>query len=266
VTDPKYLSLSRWQKDFEENGKTRVVSLGHDSLFYYQALLDSIEEESVLFVRTRRPREETARSMVYMEENGHKLNMAASDPIQRARAVAINLTPNITNLTRWNEHWWFYSPLVDSKDVVLHIEESVWRQFTEFQMGLWFVDEVEARWQLLRKGRPKLSVLTLWWSKYVKEGEGSFVGMAKTVAHVLGLDLSPSLANQKPHKIPFAGEEHRTFRDWAKEQDLSYLKLANYSKTQCRLISDVQWGARATGRLLVDGNDEFQFLNTNTEP
>ena len=73
--------LPRWQKEFDTNGKKRVVSLGHDTLFYYPGLLDSLDEESVLFVRTRRPREETARSMVYMEENGHSLNMTASDPI-----------------------------------------------------------------------------------------------------------------------------------------------------------------------------------------
>jgi hypothetical protein len=103
----------------------------------------------------------------------------------------------------------------------------------------------------------------MWWSKYVKTGEGSFIAMVKTLAHVLGLDLSDKLENNKKHKTPFSKTaEFQTFRTWAREQDISYLKLANYSRIQRRLIADIQWGARPIGTLFVDGSNEFEFLRS----
>jgi hypothetical protein len=123
------------------------------------------------------------------------------------------------------------------------------------------VDEVEARWQLLRRSRPKLSGLEVWWSKYShRGGMPSFIHAGKTIARVLGLELSDKLSNNKRHQKPFAKKEHEKFMKWAREQDRAYLKLANYSKPQRRLIKRIQWGRHPKQRLFIDGRLESKLL------
>jgi hypothetical protein len=122
--------LPHWKEEMQNHEKTKLVSLGHDSLYYYPALCTDINETSMLFVRTRRPREESARSMVYMVQENGKLNMSL--------AAALLTSPNIMDGEggkRWSEHWWFYNPLINKKAVALKLDKEVWLTLNQFQMG-----------------------------------------------------------------------------------------------------------------------------------
>ena len=145
--------------------------------------------------------------------------------------------------------------MVARKNVVLKIPEKVWLGFTQFQMGLWFVDEVEARWQRLRRSHPNLSFLTLWWSKNVKQGNGSFMSTAKTLAAVLGLQLADIVKDHKKHSHKQSKAERMKFRRWARRQDAEYRKQARYTDAQRRLITQVQWGKEPKSKLCLGGFD-----------
>jgi hypothetical protein len=218
--------LPEWRNYLEYEGKKRIVSFGHDVLYYYKGLLETIDEKDLRFLRIRRPRDEVARSMIQDDVNGNEHLEG-------------------TNTTAWLLHWWFLSPMHNGQNIVMKMEPEVWSGLTQFQKGLWFVDEVEARWQQLRADHPSLRTSCFWWSKYVPDPEeGSFDAMAAKVASMLGLALSKDLADSKQHTTTLYGSDYDHFQAWAQEQDESYRDVAGYEDWQKELVQEVQWGMR----------------------
>jgi hypothetical protein len=116
-------------------GAQVLMDLGHYNLFYYNGLIEYFASEKyaserpenicrrMLFVRIRRPRIETAFSLVY-----HSSGKMISDV---CTAFAVNFCP--------------YS---NPHAVILHPpSRETWTSLSGFQQCLWLIDETNARWE-----------------------------------------------------------------------------------------------------------------------
>lgn len=161
-----------------------AVVVGHDILYYYRGILNVLPSEGldVLFVRLRRSRYEIATSWLSHAKR--------KDGCFRGS--------------------YRYCPLEATDSIILKVPPEKWKRLSSFGKGLWYVDEVEARWQtdIIRSGhavqrtvpfqnrcdantsaplaRPTGAVTyaEINWSKY---NQSSFSGVEHTMAQLLGL-------------------------------------------------------------------------------
>lgn len=100
-----------------------IFDLGHHNLYFLDALVDYFDNNrqfKALFVRLRRPRYETALSLMY-----------------QSKSVQYN---DICQLT------FRYCPLERVDEVIIKIRDKfLWKSLTIFQKALWLIDEVEER-------------------------------------------------------------------------------------------------------------------------
>ena len=179
---------------------------------------------------------ESTESLMAWAYSPEEAEALAQSEVQR---TSIHDCRNDPNTAGWLKHWWIYSPFNNTDNLVMKMDTEAWSGLSQFQKSLWFVDEVEARWQLLQVAHPSIETRSLWWSKYA---HGSFDAMAGKVATMLGLSLSESMGDSKQHAEVLGGDDYEKFKSWAYEQDQEYLKIADYSPEQLKLAKDVQWG------------------------
>ena len=133
-----------------------MVDMGHSNIYYYRGLIEYFTKlnpnnticDDVTFVRVRRHRYETMRSLMY---KGHKF------------------TPMQSYLYR-------YYPTENEANIILKLPD---QNRAELLNGtnpfFWYIDEVEARWQKLlqdTEDNPAVSTMELHWSSSHPE-EGS---------------------------------------------------------------------------------------------
>ena len=227
--------------------KRVAVVLGHETLYWYEGALKA--EESVALVRIRRVRYETADSWRASYEYGAAASGAAKP-------------------TRSGPGWFWFAPWLNCARVVLRLPEgngtseaascdasdardALWRtRLVAFQRALWFVDEVEARWQLLKRSDPAVAALVeVDWGKTDPD---SLRRVAAAIADLIGLEPTLSEKRKKHRQGPPEAQFSETRE--ARSLDLDYRALMRFSPRQVDLLrvvhdeSDAKWPHAAVVR------------------
>jgi len=184
--------------------KRAYVDFGHHSLFFIEGLLDAYPRSPIgsprpRLVRIRRGRFETALSWCDMP-GCNTLDATAENrlaPIGRSYSFSPHL----------------------SYPVRLAMPLQLWSQLTPTQKVMWYIDEVEARWQMLRAqgacanfsdGVPACVEVT--WSKYVQaqgsrcEKMDTFEEAGARVAAFMGLQPAGRRVHKQPHVKSLSGK------------------------------------------------------------
>ena len=211
----------------------RVAVLGHDVIFYFQGLQKMLNE--TVFIRLRRPRIETARSFTLNCQYGTNDPMEQFEPV-RAKTCWFQVPCKKKHQT----NAFTLCPLERSEDVVLTPPSvEVWVNLTYFQRALWYVDELEARWNLFLEANPSAKFIELAWSSGKPEVHGSMKEVHKSVADVLGLLPSVESHAVKQH-VKSKAKDPRMMSRFEK-QDREYQSKMEYTAKQISLISKVQF-------------------------
>ena len=167
-----------------------MVDMGHSNIYYYRGLIEYFTKlnpnnkicNHITFVRVRRNRYETMRSLMYQ---GH------------------DFTPLQTIFYR-------YYPTENEANIILKLPD---QNKAELLNGtnpfFWYIDEVEARWQKLlqdTENNPAVSTMELYWSSSHPE-EGSMADAIGVVAQLLGDDAHHA---RKIPKLQVHFTRHRT--------------------------------------------------------
>ena len=144
--------LPRWRQH------AHSLVLSHDTLYLYKGILAAVPLEQLLFVRIRRARHEFVESFGKYDAIGR--DWFHLEPTDHECAASAAATEAAT--------------------------AAVWSTLTTAEKAGWFHDEVEARWQQLRRAHPTLRVIELEWSK---ARAGSFEAMADALACAAGMRL-----------------------------------------------------------------------------
>lgn len=125
-------------------GATRLVYTGHLPLAFGMgpALIDALPPKSVRIVRFRRDRITTAVSLMALGPEGEDPWV---EPLDNAHEHAIHRPPTVVMNKRW-------FPKPTDAMVRLRVDHANWAIFNRFQKWLWYVDDMECRWQALRQG------------------------------------------------------------------------------------------------------------------
>ena len=114
--------------------KSIIVDFGHANLFYYRGIARHFLSRSrrggmytfckhLHFVRIRRERYESATSLMYRTPTRSKTSLCEDVP-------------------------YAYCPYNNSESVLLHpVSKTAWHDLGVLEQMLWYIDEVEARWQ-----------------------------------------------------------------------------------------------------------------------
>ena len=140
-----------------------AVVLSHDVLYLYKGIINSIPHDQLLFIYVKRRRSEFVRSF-------SQYRIMESD-------------------------YYYFTPM-DPGTVSSRVSRRIWSKMSMPEKAGWFYDEVDARWNELRKRHPHLSVLEVQWASGQR---GSFGKMAKSISTVLGLKLREQLPDLKHH-------------------------------------------------------------------
>ena len=202
---PVYLRQLRDCRSNQDNVPGTFLDIGHHVLFgLLYPLIDFLPRVTV--VRIRRPRVENA--MSYFEEG--KIPCSG-------RGMFV-LCP-----------WWH--------DAVLRPTREQWDELSGFQRCLWMIDEVEARWQLLRKRRPEAVGPALNWT----DGH-SIQDARQIIANLLdGRPSALSIANQRKHKTAEWEEKHTDLLERIPFLLEDYHRIMNFTHRQRRMISEQQF-------------------------
>ena len=115
-------------------------------------------------------------------------------------------------------------------EVALPVSRLTWAKLSDMQRVLWLIDEVEARWQRLRRAHPILPHLTVNWCT----GEQLAVAW-RAVADFIGEGhLSPKACPPRVHDKYDVSDEELSV------QDAQYQSIMNYSLPDLEMLRDVQ--------------------------
>jgi len=228
------------RRSYEATWAKRRVALvlGHETLYWYAGAIRA--ERNVAVVRIRRARYETADSW---REN------YAYEKVRGA-------------LERESPGWFWFAPWLNCDRVLLRLPargktseatscgasadaSDLWeRTFDSFQRALWFVDEVEARWQVLKRSSPDVAALVeLDWGSTDK---GSLDRVAAAIADLIGLRPVIPSKHAKKHRAGPAAAQFSESPE-ARRLDLAYRAAMRLSDTQRDLVavvhneSDAKW-------------------------
>lgn len=125
-------------------GATRLVYTGHVPMAFGMgpALIDALPPKSVRVVRFRRDRITTAVSLMAL---GPEEEDPWGEPTDNAQGQESRHLHGMTTNKRW-------FPKPTDAMVRLHVDLSNWTKLNRFQRWLWYVDDIECRWQALRHG------------------------------------------------------------------------------------------------------------------
>ena len=99
-----------------------------------------------------------------------------------------------------------------------------WLNLSEFQKGLWMIDEVEARWQKLSVEVSYLKYLEIYWGKMFR---GSLQAAAANIAQSIGIATYIDVGYSQEHAGKLSDLVHSNI-DYA-TQDRDYQELMRYS-------------------------------------
>mmetsp|Transcript_7168 Transcript_7168/g.10663 ORF Transcript_7168/g.10663 Transcript_7168/m.10663 type:complete len:311 (+) Transcript_7168:437-1369(+) len=204
-----YHALPFYQRAVNESHAEVVMDLGHANLFYYRGIAEAVKRRAqgfcthVTFVRIRRARYESAKSLMYT-------------------------TPGRLRHNLCTDVLYGYCPFHNIPAVVLNPpNRSVWQKFTVFQQALWLIDETEARWrQLVCKysSVEDISFVSLYWSSKIP---GSLERSIERVARLI--QGSPNHGTAKRTQVHSNNTPQGS--DNSVQQDMAYREAMGYSET-----------------------------------
>lgn len=123
-----------------QHGAKRLLYTGHVPMVFGlgPALIDSLPARSVRILRMRRDRIATALSLMALGPEAEDPWGSTEERDVRGRLLK---APSV------NRRWF---PRPTNAMVRLQVSSSAWTNFNRFQRWLWYVDDVECRWQALR--------------------------------------------------------------------------------------------------------------------
>lgn len=150
-----------------------IADLSHSSLFHYRGLINLAKQYpdqlSLHFIRIRRDRVETI----------------------------ISIT---SDMKYWEHDYYRYHPCENVPAVILKVNPQVWASFNRYVMALWFLDEVEARWNRMLAYNPQMPTTeVLWGSRWSNSVNESLT----EIANVIGtrrLNATSPAKNEHAHK------------------------------------------------------------------
>lgn len=131
---------------------------------------------------------------------------------------------------------WTLCPLggLQHPDTALRVDTSVWQSLSKVHKNLWFIDEVEARWQRLLATHPQLPHLTVRWCDS-RQLQDSHAAIARFVGAFGG--VGEVAAVRCPHHAHGRANLSESVLAAA---DRIYHQRMNYTAAQLWLISQVQ--------------------------
>ena len=181
------------------NGRSTVVDLGHHVNL---GLLEPLHAElspRVRFIRIIRSRFDTVRSFLYEAKVPCAAGMFSLCPLTHP-------------------------------DIALPMPKLTWAKLSDAQRLLWFIDEVEARWQRLRRAHPVVPHLTVNWCT----GEQLTSAWRDVAAFIGEGHLSPKPCPRRVHGSYNISDEELGL------QDSQYQERMAYSPSDRLLLNDVQ--------------------------
>jgi len=249
--------VPNWNKRAEERGADTVFITGHDSIYYFRGFAEMLQQTT--FVRIRRSRTETARS--FCEAGLHNLHRMFS-PVHKKNCV-------MNTRRGYRLHSYSYCPLEQPFSVVLKIDPEKWRMLSPYQRGLWYVDELEARWNRFIQEFPQAKYIEVSWSSKNPQKYGSIYEAQSAMGRLIHLDsshghqkavkthgshsntISPGGKTQESYEFIMKMIDNQTetlnstMSHWIQtvyeKQETEYKQIANYSKEQLKLIEKVQF-------------------------
>jgi hypothetical protein len=214
--------LPFWEALLQQHGAQRMVYTGHLPAAFglVPALLDAVPRGSLRVLRLRRDRVSAAASLM-------ALGPPEGDPWADGGSGT-------------RRRWFPHGP--GAAMTRLRVREGVWATFNRFQRWLWYVDDVECRWQALVAGRGE----EFEWAEESLEGLAALDGGRgwRRVAAFLGVALDRQLAFVRDNSIQdkgrekVGGEDEAILRRW----DVEYRQAVGL----CDLSGDgsrwVSWG------------------------
>lgn len=166
----------------QSSNKRIIVDLGHSNLFYYRGLARHFLDPNkarpfcseLVFVRIRRSRYETAKSLMYRSPHHPKTDLCAD--------VVLG-----------------YCPYMNPSSVLIRpISQDAWKNLSVFQQMLWFIDETEARWRHFKQKYTNSNIVMseVYWSS--KESEGLERALP-TIARIL--ETEPANIHLPQHHV-----------------------------------------------------------------
>lgn len=178
-------------------------------------LIDVVPSGSIRILRVRRDRIATALSLM-------ALGVEEEDP--------------------WGVRPKRWFPVPTDAHVRLHVDSHVWKQdLNRFQKWLWYIDDVECRWQALKhSGRHSFSFLEVNIDDlHVLDGGGAW----KEIASFLGTEVDLSMGLTRHNSIQYKNRTKDTFsEDVVRQWDKEYRAVVG----ACRLSNDlsINWPSR----------------------
>lgn len=190
---PKLLERSDFSKHLIR------VDLSHSNLYFYRGLLAvlNFNNANYSFVRIYRERVEASISMIM--QSGKMVDFLTCD-------------------------YFRFNPLVRSQEIVRKVPLEVWNNFSMIKKSFWAMDEVEARWEIIKLRHPSMTYYEINWSK----AGGNIVDELKKLASILGTRL---ITNKPLEMKIHAGNESENadLRRQVSSEYQEYLILTNFS-------------------------------------
>ena len=210
--------LSRYKKiKLTRRSVSKIVDMGHTSICYYQGLVEYFTRihpnnnicKYITFVRIRRDRYESMRSLMYQNDKFRPLNHLV----------------------------YRFFPTENADKIILKVPEGNKQELINngTYPFFWYIDEVEARWQKLLvniKGNPWVSTAEVFWSSTHPE-MGTMIMALDKVASLLNNNITRASQVPKLHQhYSRGGFSEKEL----KEQDKHYRYLMNYDKEQLKML------------------------------
>lgn len=204
------------------HGAQRLVYTGHvpGAFGALPSIIEVLPAGAVRVLRFRRERVATALSLM-------ALGSEEEDPW--------GATQEMLNSAATSKRRWFPTP----KDKLTRLAVQNWGSLNRFQRWLWYVDEIECRWQALRygmAGRFSFAEESLEGLHILDGGEGW-----KRVADFMGVDIDEGIVSIKHNSIQLKNRTKEVISEEVLRQwDEKYRKLVG----PCRLAHDcfITWG------------------------
>jgi len=205
------------------------VDLSHINLFFIDGLLAELSSSAATLLRIRRPALETAISLC-----DHVT------PHELAYGLSSNL--NEYGCPTFLFSAFRYCPLSrgdSGKRVVLTLPDSVWTNFSAFQMALWNVDEVEAQWRrLLATRRSGVSFAQVAWSSDADDFASRAV--APTAA-LMGLGAQKAPETSKQHTAKMQEHPIEEYQRQAREYEQLMREHSPAFDAAASMLRDAVW-------------------------
>ena len=183
---------------------------------------------------------------------GHQVNLGLIEPLAALLAPRVSYVRIIRsrydtvrsfaaeNKAPCGHGMWTLCPLGSPDTVLVPPDATTWAHFDLDQRNLWFIDEVEARWQRLLRRRPGTPHLTMSWCTSAQ----LHAGWEAVAAFISDQSWSVEHGMQKPIGVPASCSHHSHGSESVTDaqlavKDQAYQRAMGYSEETLQTIRAV---------------------------